>query len=173
MLYFAYGSNLLPARLAARCPSAQFTGAALVNDYALAFSKPSLDGSGKATIIRSPNGHVHGGLYEIADYDLPALDRAEIGYNRIDDLVVGSGTACVTYFAQAPQPDLAPYDWYLALVVAGARACALDPDYIEDLRERPFIDDPRPACQHRDAAHAALTASGYATIFDALEHRKS
>ena len=54
-LYFGYGSNMLTERLRARerCPSAKCIGIAEVTGYALEFSKPGEDGSGKATL-----GHV-------------------------------------------------------------------------------------------------------------------
>ena len=54
-LYFGYGSNMLTERLRARCPGAKCVSTAEVIDYALEFSKPSVDGSGKATL-----GHLEG-----------------------------------------------------------------------------------------------------------------
>ena len=40
-LYFAYGSNMLPARLLGRCLSAKVVGTGVARAWSLAFSKAS------------------------------------------------------------------------------------------------------------------------------------
>lgn len=87
ILYFTYGSNMLDARLQARCPSARAIGAARLRGWTLRFDKRSKDGSGKATIEAStdPDAMVHGVLYEIEEHELDDLDRFEghgKGYDR-------------------------------------------------------------------------------------------
>ncbi|MFZ1991952.1 MAG: gamma-glutamylcyclotransferase family protein, partial [Alphaproteobacteria bacterium] len=129
--YFAYGSNMLPERLQARCPSAELLGRAYVKGHKVSFAKRSIDGSGKATIeiATDPNSTVHGVLFRIGIDELGSLDTAEgagNGYNRCDKYSVidadGAVVEAVTYIADssAIDPNLAPYDWYRDLVVAGA-----------------------------------------------------
>ncbi len=170
--YFAYGSNLLTARVRARCPSAQPLGQASARGFRLEFSKPGVDGSGKATLAVAAQSFVQGVLYDIDPKDLPRLDRAEGGYDRIDDFVIdmgGTQTSVVTYLARAPNIELVPYDWYLALVVAGAREHQLNANHIGWLRRHPCDEDIRQACSFRDAAYAALKATGYGTARAALD----
>lgn len=71
-LYFAYGLNVLSARLQARCKSTQVIGTATAHGFDLELSKPSKDGTGKARLITAAELH--------------ALDRAEHpGYEPMDD----------------------------------------------------------------------------------------
>jgi hypothetical protein len=81
--YFAYGSNMLLERLRRRCGSAQAIGVGTLNGYTLEFSKPSMDESGKATIVKSDvaGARVVGVLYDIATEELRELDNAE-GYGK-------------------------------------------------------------------------------------------
>lgn len=169
MRYFAYGSNLLSARITARCPSARAIGAGFAKGYMLEFTKRSIDGSGKATLAPSAQSAVHGVVFDIADIELPALDIAESGYERLDNFAVDGFDQCaVTYIARAASPGLAPYDWYLALVIAGANEHALDAAYIKWLRAHPYHEDVRDECGFRNEAHLALMTSGYHTVGDAL-----
>ncbi|MFU8878007.1 MAG: gamma-glutamylcyclotransferase family protein, partial [Wenzhouxiangellaceae bacterium] len=78
-LYFAYGSNLLPARLAARTPSARIIGPAVLTGNRLAWHKHGVDDSGKCDIVKTGTlaDRVFGAVYEIEVDDWNALDRAE------------------------------------------------------------------------------------------------
>ena len=49
MLYAAYGSNLHPARLSRRAPSAEFVGTALLPGWELRLHKRGQDGSASET----------------------------------------------------------------------------------------------------------------------------
>ena len=153
-LYFGYGSNMLHERLQARCPSARPIGAASVDGYTLTFSKLSKDGSGKATIEKTDRDadYVYGVLFEVAEAELSALDRCE-GYPRHYDrdmafdvvlLQTQEVKRAVTYIAQAEKVDhsLLPYDWYKALVLAGAMQNGFDAGYIERLKAVESIPDP-------------------------------
>lgn len=170
--YFAYGSNMLTARLQARCPSAVPLGRAEVADYVVEFSKrSSVDQSGKATLSGAV-GHSHsssGVLFEIATAELGQLDRAEgngKGYDRDDNfpvrLVGGSGIVHArSYLATETVSSLKPYDWYLALVIAGAHEHDLGEDYLAGLRRVAFDDDRDSARKTRRAALEALAAAGF------------
>lgn len=141
-LYFAYGSNMSPARLRAvdRTPSAQCVGTARVAGYRLVFDKVGRDGSGKADCERSgmPMHVVHGVLFRIAHGDRPALDRAEDlgnGYDAFDIRVqtVSGSVSALTYLATRKDATLAPFTWYMQHVLNGARQGGLPPAYIADI----------------------------------------
>ena len=156
--YFAYGSNMLTARLQVpeRCPSARPVGVAELCGHELRWHKRSLkDGSGKCDIVASaaPDASVFGVLYEIAASDKPALDREEglgKGYDviEVDVLFKGSLREARSYQATNADPTLRPYTWYHALVLAGAREHSLPDDYIARLATIPAIDDSN--CERHD-----------------------
>lgn len=165
-LYFAYGSNMLPARLRARCPSARIAGTGAAVGFDLAFSKASKDGSGKATLTAAADAVTPGVLFEIASAELQALDRAEgvgSGYERLDDFTVtngatGASVSVATYRATATDHALLPYDWYLALVIAGARCHGLGAGHIERLLQTRYLVDPDgDRAGRRDAVNALLS----------------
>jgi hypothetical protein len=142
-LYFAYGSNMLSARLRApeRCPSARAVGLAQLPGYELRWHKHSKkDQSGKCDIIASDvsDAVIFGVLYEIANDERAALDREEglnKGYNAIEPTVIfGDSPLMVrSYQASIIDPELRPYTWYRALVIAGAKEHGLPASYIAGL----------------------------------------
>ena len=153
-LYFAYGSNLLSARLKARTPSARARGMALLEGHALRWHMSSLDGSGKCDVVANEASHVQGVVYEIALHEKPHLDAAESlgsGYcERQLSVRMGAETHPVwLYCALRTDPLAQPYDWYKGLVMAGAREHGLGADYIRDLEAVQAKAD-------ADAARAAL-----------------
>jgi gamma-glutamylcyclotransferase len=168
--YFAYGSNMLLDRLKARCGSACLHGTASVPGYEIAFSKRSVDGSGKATLIAaaSPSARVHGVVFSIIADDMEALDRFESagrGYERRDGFVVeaapgGERLAVSTYIAMPDfiDPALRPYDWYLGLVIEGAERAGLPTAYVEELQSTASIADPAPERATGLEARAILAA---------------
>lgn len=169
-LYFAYGSNLLPARLQARCPSARVVGPALAPDHRLEFTKPGRDGSGKATLHPASGAAVPGVLYRIDLADQPALHAAEgaghpNGYVFHAEFAVrmadGDGIAA-TYVARQRDAALRPFDWYLALVIAGAQAHGLGADHVARLKSLPHAIDAEPENPIRRAAIAAFDMAGIA-----------
>ena len=129
-LYFAYGSNMLAARLKRRCSSATLMGSAVAVGYKLTFSKKSKDGSGKATIEEAtdPDDSVYGVLFRIPDCEKPKLDEYEGPGYQIDDQFSVIRTPnnqesfARIYFAvdSINGDELSPYDWYLNLIIAGA-----------------------------------------------------
>ena len=168
--YFAYGSNMLTARLTARCASAVAIGIGAVAGYSLAFTKRGADGSGKANLIATGDGEVRtpGVLFRIGDADLARLDAFEgAGYARRDDLEVnvtdGSRSIkAVSYEAIDIAPDSKPFDWYLALAVAGALEHGLAIAHVDRLRSTPFLIDRDSERERRREAIAVLQAHGHA-----------
>ncbi len=161
-LYFAYGSNMLTARLRERCPSAHPHGPAWARGYTIAFHKEGRDGSGKATLIQQSSGSTwaHGVLYRIDLSERPDLDRVEARYMRHDTFAVhtesNESILASTYLAQpdACREDLIPFDWYVELIRAGAREHGLDPQYIVELGG---VDTCGDSDLQRSIAMAALT----------------
>ena len=155
MKYFAYGSNMLESRLkhVSRAPSARCLGVTALRGYTIRFHKRSKDGSGKCNVWPTgyPQDAVYGVVYDIAPEDVPALDRveglADHEYHRDQvDVELGEPGRIMRvecYHANPKYIDetLVPYDWYKALVVAGALEHHLPNPYVEILRIFPCIED--------------------------------
>jgi gamma-glutamylcyclotransferase len=166
--YFAYGSNMLAEWLRSRCRSAVPMGIAEVVGHVVEFSKPSKDGSGKATLTKS-NSNSFGVVFEIDNAELPELDRHEgrNGYYRDDNFRVtlagGNTIHAKAYLASSPEAHLKPYDWYLALVIAGAREHNLDQDYVARFRAVAYDVD---RDEHRNTRRRAIEALGRSGFAD-------
>ncbi len=148
---FAYGSNLLRSRIAARCPSVALHGIGYTTYRSVLFDKRSDDGSGKANAAYTgrEEDRVWGVLHTMSAPDLAKLDVHETGYafEKIRVLRVdGTTTPAFTYVAHEAcrAQGLAPYDWYLAYVVNGAREQGLPEAYIERLAAVECTVDPHP-----------------------------
>ncbi len=176
-LYFAYGSNMFTTRLKKWCPSASPLTVALAGGFKLEFSKLSTDGSGKGNLVRHSDTSQPGVLFEIGTSDLPALDDAEgkeKGYDRNDNFIVrradtGEHVTSITYLATETDEKLLSYDWYLALIVHGAREHALGQDVLGELLATKHHTDPNPKSRgNRDAI--ALLAENGTDIAKVLHH---
>ncbi len=167
LLYFGYGSNMLPARLQQpdRAPSARLLGRARIPRRQLTFDKLGQDGSGKCDAPPAAVGEVWGGVFEIDRNELRQLDLVEglgVGYRRVTDLATLEPVArssdpqpveVFLYEALQTRTGIAPFDWYLELVLAGARALDLPPSYrhaLESIASRRDGDAVRRA-RHRIA----------------------
>ena len=74
----------------------------------------------------------------------------------------------LTYRATSRQAGLQPYDWYLALVLAGASQQGMPEAYIDRLRERPFRQDSEVKRKTRREALEALVAADMLHVLEAL-----
>ena len=168
-LYFAYGSNLLSTRLTARCTSARVVGVAMADGWTVSFTKPGGDGSGKAGLVRNDGSAHPGVVYELAADEMPTLDLIEgvgHGYTREEEFNVtmlddGNRVSTATYMPQRHDPALIPFDWYLALCIAGATENRFDPQVLRAFKATPFqpdVENHRPA---RLAGIEALKAAGH------------
>lgn len=160
--YFAYGSNMLSARLRAkdRAPSAQATGTGYVIGRVLTFDKAGADNSGKCDIPATGRNEdrVFGVTYDIAPSDRAALDRVEeLGWGYRDELLTvltpSGPVQALAYIATRKKPGIRPYHWYKALTIAGAIEHGLPASYIRRLGEFESMEDPDP---ERSRLHEAL-----------------
>lgn len=173
-LYFAYGSNMLTERLRERCSSAKNAGIAVVKGYHLSFSKKSVDDSGKTTLVDQKSETVFGVLFGIDKNELSSLDEDEKGYDCIENFQVSclekqQNILAITYIAKKEKINdtLIPYDWYNALVLAGAIQHSLPSVYIETIRRVKTKRDPKPNRPTRKAALKVLALSGFAHLLKA------
>lgn len=174
-LYFAYGSNLLRERLLARCPGMTPAGLATLPGHRLTFDKVSKDGSGKCAFEAVDEGEdeVLGALWNVPVAELCELDRVEgggYGYERCQVPVRQADRECeaLTYRATSRRAGLQPYDWYLALVLAGGNQQGMPKAYIDRLREKPFLRDNDVERKTRREALEALAAADMLHVLDAL-----
>ncbi len=164
MIYFAYGSNMLERRLQdmSRAPSATFEAIAVLRGRELRFNKRGSDGSGKCNLVEGgePNCEVFGVLFDIAEKDFATLDAAEDthrgGYTRcrvvVERLDSAQQVEVETYIANDDFVDenLKPFDWYQALVVAGAMQHRLPSTYSAKLRAVRSLPDSDPDRRDRE-----------------------
>ena len=124
--YFAYGSNLLFARLHARTPSIRNRGVAVLGDHRLHFNKPGGDGSGKCGIEAGRLGEqVLGVVYSIDAAEKPLLDEIEgVGHGYSEQWIEvdmgGEFLDVFTYYPTRHDCALPPFDWYKNFVLQGA-----------------------------------------------------
>lgn len=165
MLYFAFGSNLLPARLLARTPSAVFIRSYCLSGWRLAFHKQGADGSGKGDIVSSSDSRdcVYGAIYRLSAHDKVVLDGIEglgKGYNESHLVDANTREELFFYVADpsAINPDLKPYTWYHQLVISGARWHRFPEKYISQLTRFESIPDPDP--ERAEANFSILRSAG-------------
>jgi len=167
-IYFAYGSNMLTERLKDRCPGSRLKGCAFADGWEIEFSKRSLDGSGKVTLTKKADRLTPGALFEIPVKELGDLNKAEgyspndpeSGYKLCREFPVRRRDShetitAYTYLATRICSGLKPYDWYFALVIAGAHQHKLGEDHVASLRSVKFQPWP-PAAKSREKAIEAL-----------------
>jgi gamma-glutamylcyclotransferase len=140
-LYFAYASNMEPRRFRRLCPGGALVGPARLPAYRLAFSRYSRQRrGGSADVVPDPDSEVWGALYEVDEDDLAAMDRNEgvpAAYRRQVVTVLdeaGEERQAVTYTAN-PTGDFLPHKEYLRVILQGAEARGLPPEYVESLRQ--------------------------------------
>jgi len=146
---FAYGSNMLTARIRERAPSARAVAIGHLTGYQLCWNKRSrLDGSGKCSVSETgQQAHVVWGVvFEMGVENKPNLDRAEglgQGYGeRVVKVNTEGGQLAVTmYYATSISPGIRPYDWYRELVVGGAREHRLPEEYVRTLETVEVMKD--------------------------------
>lgn len=147
--YFAYGANVHPGWLRRRIPAAEVVGPATLPCHRIAFHKRGRDGAGKsnAWYTGDPSDRLPGVLYRLPAHDFQLLGAAGAGYVAAEVMIetAAGPLPALTWRADPAQiqEGLRPWDWYVALIRAGAALhglpeahrrwlasvpCDLDPD---------------------------------------------
>jgi phage replication-related protein YjqB (UPF0714/DUF867 family) len=131
--YFAYGSNLCVAQMAARCPGAVDPRPARLDGHDWLINE-----RGVATVEPFDGSQVHGVLWRVTDHDLAALDSAEgvpVRYRR-DRLTVHTddGPTCAWVYIDHRVNPGPPRPGYLERIIDGAMHHGLPARWIAFLR---------------------------------------
>jgi hypothetical protein len=161
MLIFAYGSNMLVARMRERVPSAVPVANGHLSGYQLRWHKHGMDGSAKcdASWTGLATDRILGVAYRIDPAEKSHLDAAEGLHRGYEQRQVQVGTTrgillAQMYYATAIAPRLRPFDWYRALVRSGAVEHGLPQAYIrQHIESIAVVSDPD---QHRARHHFAM-----------------
>lgn len=132
-LYFAYGSNMDRAAMAARCPGARMVGLARLARHRLAVMR-----EGYATVVRDPRRAVHGVLWDLPLSDIPALDRYEevasgLYAKRRQPVATAAGARMALVYLGANAGPGVPRPGYLESVLAAAREIGLPETAVEQI----------------------------------------
>ncbi len=139
-VYFAYGSNLLTARMQERVPSAMPRGPAWLANHRLTTDKRGQDGTGKANLQPTPGERVWGVVWSLDAADWGRLDACENGYRRLALQVVGKKGEQIraeTYISNRLTDDPVLDSEYKRCLVDGARAHRLPEDWVSLLEALP------------------------------------
>lgn len=144
-LYFAFGSNLSRARLAARVHVERDLGRSRLAGWQFTCDKHGSDESAKANLVRRAGGEVWGVTYALSTEALAQLDGFEGGYERVEvEVVAGtSRQTAFTYVSAHRNPSLLPFDWYKAHMVEGAVEHHLPEPHVARLMALESRRDPR------------------------------
>lgn len=148
LLYYAYGSNLHPARLGARIPSSQLIGVAELSGYQLAFHKRGADLSGKCNAVCSSNAGdtLLGALFSMNGSEKPILDKIEGAGYVVSEIVVTHERKTYQAFMYVAQTacideSLLPYQWYKDFVSLGAQFLCFSDHYLKSINSIAAIAD--------------------------------
>lgn len=150
-IYLAYGSNLHPQRLEARVGPVQLLGPVRLPGWSLRFNKRGGDGSAKANLHAAPGTRsvAFAAAYAMRLEQIGMLDVFEgcgRGYETFALTVLLHGEESVAFTYLAPSQwissRLPPFDWYVDLIVSGARYHSFDQSYIEQIARQPARKDP-------------------------------
>jgi len=144
-LYFAFGSNLSRARLAARVTIEEDLGRSQVVGWRFTCDKEGSDDSAKANLVQRAGSEVWGVTYALSHAAISQLDVFEDGYARVEVEVLTAGTrqTAFTYVSDHRNDSLLPYDWYKAYIVEGAVEHDLPDEHVAVLQALASRRDPR------------------------------
>jgi len=147
--YFAYGSNMLCRRLSERIGSVSVLGTAALPRHLLRFHKRSRDNSGKCNAFFTGHvrDHVYGVVFGLSHAQQQRLHACEgAGYvPLIFKVKMDNAILRVTTYIATPDcvvDGLTPFDWYHALVLAGARQHDLPSKYVSAIASMAVRPDP-------------------------------
>ena len=138
MYYLAYGSNMNHKQMKKRCPSSNFVRKVYLEGYRFVYDGYSCTWKGTvANVIESSGGIVRGGLFEISDDNLSALDCYEGYPNSYDRKEIevkdeeGDTYKAWIYF-RTGKVISKPCEHYHKIVIQGAKDCNLPEQYIRN-----------------------------------------
>lgn len=146
LLYFAYGSDMNPEQISARCDEPKAFMVAHLPDYAVAFfgHADRWDG-GLESIMECPNSQVFGVLYKVSFNDADYLDACQGArldgtgpYFQFPIEVIGADGnlySVFTYKKSSLGETTLPSSGYLDYIVSGAVARGLPDEYIARLKQ--------------------------------------
>ena len=137
--YFAYGSNMNHKQMKRRCPTSKFIKRVYLEGYCFVYDGHSKSRNGAvANVIKSNTAKVWGGLFEINEDNLAALDCYEghpKTYKR-EEIVIkdenGKSITAYIYRREEEKTDR-PGEEYRRTVKQGAQDCGLPNEYIKAL----------------------------------------
>jgi gamma-glutamylcyclotransferase (GGCT)/AIG2-like uncharacterized protein YtfP len=142
-LYAAYGSNLDPARMSARCPHSPLQGVGWLPGWRLTFGGEEYGWDGAIVTVVEDAGHqVFVALYDITEDDESRLDEWEGGslslYRKLRVRVqsMEGDRLAWLYVLDAFEGGL-PSATTLGVISEAAAAAGAPDDYVADLRSRP------------------------------------
>jgi gamma-glutamylcyclotransferase (GGCT)/AIG2-like uncharacterized protein YtfP len=142
-LYAAFGSNLDPARMGARCPHSPLQGTGWLTGWRLTFGGEEHGWDGAlATIVEDPIDQVFVAIYDVTDEDvvhLDSLESADTGLyrkTRVRVSTMAGEQLAWTYVLDAYEGGL-PSASYLGILADAAEAADAPQDYVSALRSRP------------------------------------
>jgi gamma-glutamylcyclotransferase (GGCT)/AIG2-like uncharacterized protein YtfP len=141
-LYFAYGSNMDPNRMARRAPGARAVGPARLDGFRLEFNVYSTEWEGGgANLEPDERAHAWGVLWDVPETEVRGLDafQGHPTFFRREDVVVemADEPAVAWTYRVAHQSGsyVRPTDAYLALVRSAIRQQGLPPEALDLLDE--------------------------------------
>ena len=142
-MYAAYGSNLDPARMSARCPHSPLRGTGWLTGWRLTFGGEEHGWDGALpTIVEDPLEQVFVAIYDVTDEDvthLDVLESADTGLYRKARVRVSTLTGdelAWVYVLDAYEGGL-PSASDLGILADAAEAADAPEDYVTGLRARP------------------------------------
>jgi gamma-glutamylcyclotransferase (GGCT)/AIG2-like uncharacterized protein YtfP len=142
-IYAAYGSNMNPAQMAARCPHSPQRGTGWLEGWRLTFGGEDLSWEGAlGTVVEAEGERVFVVLYDITEADESALDSWDgvtLGYYRklkVRVATLDGDVVAWLYVVNAYEGGL-PSALYLAAMADAAEVAGAPDDYVADLRGRP------------------------------------
>ena len=146
MLYAAYGSNLDPAQMSARCPHSPLRWTGWIPGWRLTFGGDGFDGA-LPTLVEAAedeqaDAHVFVAVYDVTEADETTLDQWESAdqglYNKVRvrvETLDGIETAWV-YVLDDFEGGM-PSARTLGILADAAQTAGAPEDYLSELRGRP------------------------------------
>ena len=142
-LYAAFGSNMDPRRMSARCPHSPLRSTGWLVGWRLTFGGEEHGWDGAlATVVEDPLQQVFVAIYDVTEEDeqhLDVLESADTGLYHKTKVRVATLTGeqlAWTYVLDAYEGGL-PSASYLGILAEAAQAADAPEDYVADLRARP------------------------------------